>query len=138
MPSRINFLYIWGLIKRHIDWLSAPIRGKKAQVWAEYTVIIVLVVMAIVTMQVYLQRQLQGRYRDATNYALRTIINAKGAADVPLQYEPYYNETEITKAASSQIRESYLPGGINTTEIIREQTLGQGIERELPYSDNAE
>ncbi len=61
-------------------------RNKKGQNTAEYALLIALVVAAIIAMQTYAQRSLQGRIRDAGKF-LTSQTSSLGATD---QYEPYY------------------------------------------------
>ena len=62
------------------------LRVKKAQSTAEYALLIALVVAAVIAMQTYAQRAIQGRIRDASQY-LTGQTSALGATN---QYEPYY------------------------------------------------
>lgn len=66
------------------------IKNKKAQQTAEYALLIALVVAAVIAMQTYAQRTIQGRIRDAGDY-LSTQTSALGTTD---QYEPYYLTTD--------------------------------------------
>lgn len=68
------------------------IKNKKAQQTAEYALLISLVVAAVIAMQTYAQRALQGRIRDASQY-LTANTNALGSTN---QYEPYYLATDYT------------------------------------------
>jgi uncharacterized protein (UPF0333 family) len=62
------------------------IKNRKAQQTAEYALLISLVVAAVIAMQTYAQRTIQGRIRDAGVY-LQTQTTALGTMR---QYEPYY------------------------------------------------
>ena len=63
------------------------LNNKKAQQTAEYALLISLVVAAVVAMQTYAQRSLQGRIRDAAgNYM---VTHTDGLGDTR-HYEPYY------------------------------------------------
>lgn len=64
--------------------------NNKGQNTAEYALLIALVVAAIIAMQTYAQRSLQGRIRDAGQY-LTTQTGEIGTTD---QYEPYYLQSE--------------------------------------------
>ena len=64
-------------------------KNKKAQNTAEYAILISLVVAAIIAMQVYVQRSMQGRIRDAVQGYLMTGTSGLGGANTA-QYEPYY------------------------------------------------
>ncbi len=59
---------------------------RKGQSTAEYAIVIGLVIAAVVAMQVYVKRGLQGKIKDATVYKATddTVTGATG------QYEPYY------------------------------------------------
>ncbi|MBF0122637.1 MAG: hypothetical protein HQL21_04405 [Candidatus Omnitrophica bacterium] len=63
------------------------LRNKKAQNTAEYAILIALVIGAVVAMQTYAQRALQGRIRDASVYMKDQTSGLGGSTG---QYEPYY------------------------------------------------
>lgn len=90
------------------------IKNKKAQQTAEYALLISLVVAAVIAMQTYAQRTLQGRIRDASGYLARET-NALGTTN---QYEPYYLETdyEISRDDSD-------------SEILGQRADGTGVFR---------
>lgn len=75
-------------------------KNKKAQNTAEYAILIALVIGAVVAMQTYAQRALQGRLRDAAvELAVRT-----SALGNSLQYEPYYlNQRSHTDKAQTDL-----------------------------------
>lgn len=83
--------------------------NKKGQNTAEYALLISLVVAAIIAMQTYAQRALQGRIRDASQYL------ASGTSDLgtSVQYEPYYLSTNYTIDR-------------NSTETLRQGTNESG------------
>lgn len=145
MPSLINNYYnnIMLYIRLHIGRRTAANSNNKNKVWRrgqvllEYGVVLVLVVTALVAVQLYVQRGLQGRYKDATDSAIKKIRRAKAEFQAPLQYEPYYQESDITTASNSQVRRSYLPGGASSTIIDNERASRSGVRYELPYSDGA-
>lgn len=62
------------------------LKNKKAQQTAEYALLISLVIAAVVAMQTYAQRSLQGRIRGASNY----MVTRTSELGETLQYEPYY------------------------------------------------
>lgn len=110
--------------------------GKKAQTTAEYAVLIALVVGAVVAMQVYVRRGLQGRIRDVVDDIdlggqlagmAGTNVGTIFAGD---QYEPYYMESAANTQQSANETESLAIGGgitrgSNTTVSgDRNQTMG--------------
>ena len=73
--------------------LRKLLKNKKAQNVAEYAILISIVVGGIVAMQVFVQRGMQGRIRDAVAVYLQ---NATGDLGNTVQYEPYYLERDYT------------------------------------------
>lgn len=71
--------------------LRKLLKNKKAQNTAEYALLISLVVAAVVAMQTYVTRALQGRMRDAT---AGYLVDQTGELGRTQQYEPYYTHTD--------------------------------------------
>jgi hypothetical protein len=69
-------------------------RSSQAQVISEYAVTFFLIVAVISAMSIMVKRALQGRLYEARNTMIR-IVNAETGPGlvVPLEYEPYYIET---------------------------------------------
>lgn len=67
------------MIKRTLD--------RKGQNTAEYAILIALVVGAVIAMQTYVQRAMNGRVLDTTKYMAAATSNVTGNET---QYEPYY------------------------------------------------
>ena len=115
-------------------------KNKKAQNTAEYALLISLVVAAIIAMQVYAQRGLQGRIRDAVQgYLVDQTANPRGVGVTGLgvtglagstaQYEPYYLSSNYGVTRTEDQSQSLLPGrGLNTvtarTESERTRARG--------------
>jgi hypothetical protein len=104
-------------------------RNKKAQNTAEYAILIALVIGAVVAMQTYAQRALQGRVRDASIY-MRDKTNAEGLGNTS-QYEPYYTNTKSSSDRTSGDF-SYENGSNGTSNVITnnkvERTEINGVE----------
>ncbi|MFH0763263.1 MAG: hypothetical protein V1925_05190 [Candidatus Omnitrophota bacterium] len=88
------------------------ISSKRAQTTAEYAILIALVVGAVVAMQVYVKRGIQGRIRDAVDHtgsggevAGETLSFSGG------QYEPYYSQSTGSTKQSTSNKEDLLTGG---------------------------
>lgn len=64
-------------------------KNKKAQNTAEYALLISLVVAAVIAMQTYAQRAIQGRIRDAAKYMADQTNTLGNTA----QYEAYYQSS---------------------------------------------
>jgi len=129
----LNNLY--KLFKLHIEILLAANNkawAKKGQVFAEYALILALVIGAITVMKLYLQRGLQGRYKAAADYATR-IITADDP-EAPNQFDPYYVNRENTTSFDSSITRS-LDDGQSTLTVDNDESRGTGWSYTPPYSD---
>jgi len=89
----------------------------KAQSLTEYSICLAVVLIALITMNFYVKRGLQGRYRDLTDYTTAKALASK-------QYEPYYTDSEYTNKMGRTI--------IGTT-------IGVGsFKRDLPPTEKDE
>lgn len=105
--------------------------GKRAQTTAEYAIVIALIVGAVVAMQVYVKRGLQGRMRDAVDH---TGAGADVGGEVLSlsgdQYEPYYLSSGASTTQQGTNEEDLKEGGsvgrtaTTTTDAERAQTIG--------------
>ena len=112
--------------------------GCKGQALLEYGVILGLVVTALISMQLYVQRSLQARYKGATDYAIKEISGARKQGRTPLQYEPYYHQSDITTEANSDVEHSYLPEGSSATSVEEDTSMRYGTRVEHPFYDGVE
>lgn len=68
------------------------IRNKKGQNTAEYAILIALIIGAAITIQTYVKRGIQGRFKDEVdNMAAET-----SDLGTTKQYEPYYLDSSFT------------------------------------------
>lgn len=103
-------------------------KNKKAQNTAEYAILIALVIGAVVAMQTYAQRALQGRMRDASLQFVDETSNLGTTA----QYEPYYLNT----AAQT---DTYVEDVDTATAVTRSKVVGKStasVDR-TDYSNGA-
>ena len=142
MWNRTNIIYYIKLLGLYISRVIVP--HKKAwlrgQVLLEYAIIAVLVVSAIIGIQLYLQRALQGRYKAASDYALMVIdyeLGVISTAQNLYQYDPYYHISDFTTQRDSEIESSYFPGGESTTEIRRDEQSRTGETIISPYTEGS-
>jgi hypothetical protein len=108
--------------------------NKRAQSTAEYAILIAIVVGAIVAMQVFVKRGLQGRVRDVVDEkGPETFAVGQENITNPLtgeQYEPYYvTSTATTKQGTSDNEQLKTGGGMQkttsgSTAVDRNQTIG--------------
>jgi len=90
-------------------------RNKKAQNTAEYAILIALVIGAVIAMQTYAQRAMQGRIRDAA-VQLRDVTSVIGNT---LQYEPYYTNQQ-TDTVTEKVQDDTYKNYASTTDITKE------------------
>jgi len=69
--------------------------GQRGQSTAEYAILIALVIGAVIAMQVFVKRGLQGRMKDATD-SLTQVDGGGLLAGNTAQYEPYYLQQDVT------------------------------------------
>jgi len=81
------------------------LKSKKAQSTAEYAIMIALVIGAVVAMQTYVKRGLQGRLFDAVTYLANAGSNVLvgGRQNSTLQYEPDYMASNFTTTKSDDM-----------------------------------
>ncbi|MDO8489125.1 MAG: hypothetical protein Q7S42_03330 [Candidatus Omnitrophota bacterium] len=84
-------------------------RSKKGQSTAEYAIVIGLVIAAVVAMQVYVKRGIQGKMKDATDYRDTNDNISTGN-----QFEPQYATTEkmVSKREGTEVAETTKGGGV--------------------------
>ena len=97
------------------------IKNKKAQQTAEYALLISLVVAAVIAMQTYAQRTIQGRIRDASSY----FVNQTRDLGQTNQYEPYYLQSDykiFRDDQTTQIQDTSRAGGKFDTDQLTNST----------------
>lgn len=138
MPRNINYdnnlFYFYGDNKQG-DSKEKRAGRKRGQALGEYALILVLAIGAFTVMQVYVRRELQGRYKDASDKIVTELRQAKQDTGLPLQYEPYYSAADITTETLSRGNSAYSPNGKNVEEI-NESTQREGAQAQYPYNDS--
>lgn len=103
--------------------LIAINKHKKAQSTAEYVIVLALVVGAVVAMQTFVKRGLQGRLKDATNYTGDAQSSAIFKGN---QYEPYYTSSNIETYSNSESTENVEASGGNVERTSNEYQTKTG------------
>lgn len=109
------------------------LKNKKAQQTAEYALLIALVVAAVIAMQTYAQRTIQGRIRDASMYLTRQT-SALGTTN---QYEPYYLTTDYNVLRDDRTRDTQVKSGTDVQvrlDILSNRTREAGGYTESSYN----
>jgi len=94
------------------------LRNKRAQTTAEYAVLIAIVVGAVVAMQVYVRRGIQGRIKNVVDH-VGTGANVGGSALTLTgeQYEPYYSDSAGSTSRESRGKDLYGKEGKSGKEV---------------------
>lgn len=83
--------------------------NKKAQSVAEYVIVLGLIVGAVMAMQTYVKRGLQGRLKDAIDYA---DTGTDGLQFTTKQYDPYYLAgSQVNSTSNANDTEGVTEGG---------------------------
>lgn len=91
--------------------------SKRAQTTAEYAILIAIVVGAVVAMQIYIKRGMQGRVKDVVDYTGSDMMNGANstftfhAANEGGQYEPYYSSSNASSSQNASESETFTAGG---------------------------
>lgn len=114
----------------------------RAQSVSEYSIFLAIALIAIVAMNVYIKRGLQGRYADITDLPAKAVnsqvASAQKAGNVPksyvapAQYEPYYVDTKnIVNIPERSIDQTVTKEGKRTRDLLPGQPIvvtGKNIE----------
>lgn len=95
--------------------------SKKGQSTLEYAIIVVVIVAALLAMQVYIKRGVQGKLRSSTD-------------DVGEQYSPQITTGQYTTTTGSTQHETVTAGGGTTTQVTRGQQSRTGSESVADFS----
>jgi hypothetical protein len=101
---------------------------KKAQSTAEYVIILGLVVGAVVAMQTYIKRGLQGRVREAVDFTDQggETDNTQVVQFDNGQYEPYYLSSKFESRRIQNSTEDLNYGGSVNRELVNEHSYRHG------------
>ena len=88
----------------------------------EYAVLLGIVAAALITMQVYFKRGLQGKIRDLADQVSTT------------HYQPGNTNSSYTTTVTGTTRESYFRG-VSGSQTINEVTTKNGYDRTHPDAD---
>jgi len=95
-------------------------RRKRGQALSEYSFFLAVILIAVLAINVYVKRGLQGKYADVMDSAITAVRN-RAALNVPSQYEPYYDASNTLVSAP-----------IDMTEEI---AIGHNLSRKFSRSD---
>ncbi len=96
-------------------------KKSKGQSTAEYAIVIGFVVAAIIAMQIYVRRGLQGKVKTVTDRVGDGLLDG-GIKNVVGQYEPYYASSNYNVVQTRDAREQVSEGYIVKREDVKEET----------------
>jgi len=101
----------------------------RAQSIAEYSICVVGIILAVIMMQTFVRRGLQGRYHDLVEHTASRVTSSGN-----FQYEPYYRNENFSTDQTENIEEKALAGG-GKSVLLEDATKRQGtsIEEINPY-----
>lgn len=89
--------------------------SRRGQSTLEYAILILIVIVALLAMQTYLKRGIQGRMRESSD-------------NIGEAYSPSYTVSEFTRTSVSETRETIEPAGVTKTEIVNREDDKTGSE----------
>jgi hypothetical protein len=96
---------------------------KKGQSTLEYAILILIVIVALLAMQVYLKRALQGRMRESSE-------------NIGQAYSPGYTTSSFSTTSTSSTTEEVNGGAGTSTTTLNDRTDNrQGNEAVSPYAE---
>jgi|WetSurMetagenome_2_1015567.scaffolds.fasta_scaffold373173_2 hypothetical protein len=120
--------------------MGAKISKIKGQSLSEHSLFLVAILIAGISMTVYIKRGLQGRYADATDYTINTVrlrtppTDVLGMPGTPYkvlnQYEPYYLNVSTNVTAPREIKETITVGGKTTKVMNATSTIVESSSKE--------
>ena len=94
------------------------LRNHRGQNTAEYVIVFALVIGAVIAMQTYVKRGLQGRMKDATD----KVATETSSLGTTTQYEPYYSEQAMTTEQKSTQDVTTAEGQAKAEKTTQEST----------------
>ncbi|MBN3038970.1 MAG: hypothetical protein JW869_06115 [Candidatus Omnitrophica bacterium] len=107
--------------------------NRRAQSTGEYALVFAIILGAIVAMQTYVKRGVQGRVKAGTDYMARETTTL---GDVT-QYDPYYYESDYTSSRQSDQTQSYTSGasGLSSQDVSTRESGGETVYNRAEWQD---
>jgi hypothetical protein len=95
--------------------------SRRGQSTLEYAILILIVIVALLAMQTYLKRGIQGRVRESSD-------------NIGEAYSPSYTTSEFTRTSKSDTQETIEPDGVTRTTINSREDDKTGDEAVPEYT----
>ena len=105
--------------------MLSRVRNRSGQSMAEYAIVLTVVIGAIIAMQLYVKRGLQGKVKDVTDNVGTSLAGA-GINSPTNQYEPYYASSAYDVKQSQKGQDQYNAGGAVYRDTQKEETTRTG------------
>jgi len=111
----------------------------KAQSISEYSICVVIIILALVAMQLYVKRGIQGRHAEVADSAMAEVraqaLKAHGvtynADKYPNQYEPVDQSQKIGSVQDTREKRDALAAGQINKVITKDTLTRQGTVKEV-------
>lgn len=116
--------------------VSTTMLNRRGQSTAEYAIVISVVIAAVVGMQLYVKRGLQGKTKQVMDHFTRLNEGTNGTnllstgGNTFTQYEPYYQDQDYVVGQNSTSQEEYQLGGSVNRTGVNEATTRTGSSRQ--------
>lgn len=110
---------------------------RKGQSTGEYALVFAIILGAVIAMQTYVRRGVQGRVKSGTDYMARATGEQVGvdgtafdAGGIVTQYDPYYYSSDYTTAREADETQEYTDG-----EVFRNITKDDAARASGGYTE---
>ncbi len=97
--------------------INNRLKNKKGQSTLEYAILIVIIIGALLSIQVYIKRGVQGRLKQSTD-------------DIGDQFS-VGNQNAVTRTTTSSVTNQTFIGGVSRTELMENETTNVVINSEI-------
>jgi len=130
--------------------MASRIKKYNAQTISEYSIVLSIAILAVVSMMIFIQRGLQGRIRDARSYVSMKLDDevdsarlertggavAIGLPPVLYEYEPYYQKRGSVVERKAEDKADFAGAQGTYTKIVNSTTTMQSTSEEAPAEND--
>ena len=108
---------------------------RKGQSTGEYALVFAIILGAIIAMQTYVKRAIQGRVKSGADFMARETadIGMGEGLGAATQYDPYYYTSDYNVSRDSEIKAEYTDGQ-SYTEVVQDDTA-RAVDGQTQYEE---